>query len=115
MAAWILANKCWDSLGVIDEFGAWRMARRYHTKQWLLVPALPIRNEMTPGLPVAGTPLTQPIIAVADFYGEFEVLDGQHRVSEALDAGLPSLPAYIPAKQARKYFAGPKRQRRYPQ
>jgi hypothetical protein len=99
MAAWLLAHNCWDAIGPLSPKGARWIAR--HATEWVLV-QLPIGHfgycldepsHAAPG---------QPIVACIK-RGEWEVLDGQHRISKALqDEQTGELVAYVPKCHADK-------------
>ncbi len=99
MAAWLLAQNCWDAIGPLSPKGARWIVR--HATEWVLV-QLPIGHfgycldepsHAAPG---------QPIVACIK-RGEWEVLDGQHRIRKALqDEQTGELVAYVPKCHADK-------------
>jgi hypothetical protein len=94
MKKWLLDQNAWDSAGELDAKAAWWIARK--AKSWMLTTlptdffdhALDDKSHAAPG---------QPIVAHVGKDG-WEVLDGQHRVSQAIRDGVASLPAYIPVE-----------------
>jgi len=104
MKKWLLDNKAWDSVGALDAKGAWWIARKAKNWQLAQVPtdlfehSLDDKSHAAPG---------QPIVAYIDKDGEWEVLDGQHRVSEALENKVKMLPAYIPAQDNKPFNFSP--------
>ena len=93
LAAWLLATDSHDAEGRLDAYSARWIARK--AREWRLVRLYIGDRDFD--LPPPGAPLSQPIVAKWNRReGEWDILDGQHRISKAIDAGLEQLPAYVP-------------------